>query len=198
MTLNQKQTLCLLCHAFLRTLPKPPKGFGGQFLSFQDIFTKQRTQKIKCILYDFIECKSRLDENTQWTGNLITITRRSLINTELPIEGCAELTHWMQCNTPLSVFEYRSDVAIENSRNTFHADFANKHIGGGVLRGGCVQEEIRFLISPECFVLMLVYDEVDQSESILLHGTEVFTCYNGYSRSFQCMGHACLKPTTPM
>lgn len=29
------------------------------------------------------------------------------------------------------------------------ADFANKYIGGGVLCGGCVQEEIRFAECPE-------------------------------------------------
>jgi poly(ADP-ribose) glycohydrolase len=27
-------------------------------------------------------------------------------------------------------------------------DFANKHIGGGVLKNGCVQEEILFVTHP--------------------------------------------------
>jgi poly(ADP-ribose) glycohydrolase len=32
------------------------------------------------------------------------------------------------------------------------ADFANKMLGGGVLRRGCVQEEIRFAVCPEMIV----------------------------------------------
>lgn len=36
------------------------------------------------------------------------------------------------------------DVNIENDTESyFHADFANQYIGGGVLGGGCVQEEVR-------------------------------------------------------
>ena len=31
-------------------------------------------------------------------------------------------------------------------------DFANKEIGGGVLKAGCVQEEILFLTHPEALI----------------------------------------------
>lgn len=35
------------------------------------------------------------------------------------------------------------------------ADFANRYIGGGVLVGGCVQEEIAFAEAPELVVTLL-------------------------------------------
>lgn len=40
----------------------------------------------------------------------------------------------------------------------------------GVLHAGCVQEEIRFCISPECLVSLLVCDRMAEDEAILLVG----------------------------
>jgi poly(ADP-ribose) glycohydrolase len=37
-------------------------------------------------------------------------------------------------------------------------DFANKKIGGGVLKNGCVQEEILFAIFPEAIISKLICD----------------------------------------
>ena len=54
---------------------------------------------------------------------------------------------------PLQVVE---KGGIEDAPNTLQADFANEYIGGGVLCGGNVQEEIRFSICPECLVSMLL------------------------------------------
>ena len=49
---------------------------------------------------------------------------------------------------------------IEDTPEALHADFANAFIGGGVLGGGCVQEEIRFTVEPEALLSMLVTPEV--------------------------------------
>ncbi len=35
-------------------------------------------------------------------------------------------------------------------------DFANKRLGGGVLRNGCVQEEVLFSIFPEAVISKIV------------------------------------------
>jgi hypothetical protein len=46
--------------------------------------------------------------------------------------------------TPLSEVDYRQTGTIEDDEAaTLQIDFANKHIGGGVLGHGCIQEEIR-------------------------------------------------------
>lgn len=50
---------------------------------------------------------------------------------------------------PLSALTL-TEASIEEVPHALHADFANEYIGGGVLRRGAVQEEIRFTICPEC------------------------------------------------
>eukprot|EP00002_Diphylleia_rotans_P027133 TRINITY_DN542_c0_g1_i10.p1 TRINITY_DN542_c0_g1~~TRINITY_DN542_c0_g1_i10.p1 ORF type:complete len:239 (+),score=32.60 TRINITY_DN542_c0_g1_i10:426-1142(+) len=69
------------------------------------------------------------------------------------------------------------------------ADFANEYIGGGVLGYGCVQEEIRFVINPECLISMYYSSNpMNYLESIVILGPERFTNYLGYARSFRCQG----------
>ena len=47
-------------------------------------------------------------------------------------------------------------------------DFANSFIGGGALKNGCVQEEIRFTICPELIVSMLVLEPMESNEAVLI------------------------------
>ena len=49
-------------------------------------------------------------------------------------------------------------------------DFANKFVGGSVLRTGCVQEEIRFLICPEMLVSRLFTEVLDDNECLIMTG----------------------------
>ena len=60
-----------------------------------------------------------------------------------------------------------------NNRNCvviFQADFANKFIGGGVLGGGCVQEEIRFMINPEMILSRLFTEMLERNECLVMTG----------------------------
>ncbi|CAI9766994.1 unnamed protein product [Fraxinus pennsylvanica] len=63
-------------------------------------------------------------------------------------------------------------------------DFVNKCIGGGALRRGCVQEEIRFMINPELIVGMLFLPAMAGNEAIEIIGTQRFSNYSGYASSF--------------
>uniref|UniRef100_H3HE74 PARG catalytic Macro domain-containing protein n=1 Tax=Phytophthora ramorum TaxID=164328 RepID=H3HE74_PHYRM len=63
-------------------------------------------------------------------------------------------------------------------------DFANKFAGGGVLNSGCVQEEIRFMLSPELLVSCLVFAKLEPHEAFAIHGTERYCTYQGYGGSF--------------
>ncbi len=47
-------------------------------------------------------------------------------------------------------------------------DFANKKIGGGVLGGGCVQEEIKFCLFPELLISLLIMDHMENNEAIII------------------------------
>ena len=64
-------------------------------------------------------------------------------------------------------------------------DFANKHIGGGVLGFGWVQEKILFLIHPELLLSCLIcVDPMAENEAILLVGAERTAEYSGYADKF--------------
>lgn len=56
----------------------------------------------------------------------------------------------------------------------FKVDFANKFIGGGVLGGGCVQEEIRFMICPEMIVSRLFTEALSPREVLVITGEYLF------------------------
>ena len=84
-----------------------------------------------------------------------------------------------------------AEGTIEDSgAHHLHVDFANRVIGGGVLRAGCVQEEIRFLISPELIVSRLLTESLLGHEALLMGGFERFSNYTGYARTFEYAGPA--------
>eukprot|EP00967_Tisochrysis_lutea_P146219 scaffold275649_cov22-Tisochrysis_lutea.AAC.1 len=61
-------------------------------------------------------------------------------------------------------------------------------VGGGVLRNGCVQEEIRFLLSPELIVSRLLTHKLGGTEALEMHGFERFSNYTGYAKTFTFTG----------
>lgn len=64
-------------------------------------------------------------------------------------------------------------------------DFANKRLGGGVLRNGCVQEEVLFCIFPEAIISKILCEELDEQESLIIYGARRFSDYRGYSDTFE-------------
>ena len=96
---------------------------------------------------------------------------------------------WGADQSSLSEIEYKDLFdRIECSREAVHADFANKSLGGGVLRRGCVQEEIRFIISPETLLSVLLCERMGENEAVIVRNTIIFNDYSGYSSSFRCRG----------
>jgi len=63
-------------------------------------------------------------------------------------------------------------LRIEDSGNSLQVLFANKLVGGGVLGNGSIQEEIFYLISPECLVSVLIFEELDDLEALIVQGTQ--------------------------
>jgi len=63
-------------------------------------------------------------------------------------------------------------------------DFANEYLGGGVLGQGCVQEEILFVIYPECLVGLLLCERMAANEALVIRGVERFSNYTGYASTF--------------
>ncbi|CBY34501.1 unnamed protein product [Oikopleura dioica] len=98
-----------------------------------------------------------------------------------------------QCATALVLLErqvekvcFVPDGLIEDQgRNNVQVDFADEFIGGLTLRWDTLQEEIRFLISPELTVAQLFFEKMSDSEAIIITGAERFSRYSGYSKSFR-------------
>ena len=143
------------------------------------IWLSTETEKLKCLLtYFFTMHKRFLTNKNQWASRNIQFVRKVTKNINL---------HDMliQSHKPLLPVNIKFDGKIEESNKTLQSDFANAHIGGGVLRHGSVQEEIRFTISPECLISVLICEKMNDNESIVIIGAERFCNYSGYSRTFK-------------
>lgn len=62
-------------------------------------------------------------------------------------------------------------------------------IGGGVLCGGCVQEEIRFAMCPDLVVTCLFCEIMTDTEAIIVRGHETFSKYSGYAFGLRYHGN---------
>jgi poly(ADP-ribose) glycohydrolase len=67
-------------------------------------------------------------------------------------------------------------------------DFANKYVGGSILKGASVQEEILFAINPEATVAMLFMESMDENDGIGIFNTIQYSNYKGYAQSFEFNG----------
>jgi len=115
----------------------------------------------------------------------IVISRLVLPPTSTQPVGVAD---WIACDLPLRPLEVRLSGGIEDAKDALQADFANEYIGGGVMCGGNVQEEIRFSICPECLVANLLCPRMRANEAIVLSGIRQYAGFTGYGGSFECTG----------
>lgn len=67
---------------------------------------------------------------------------------------------WAESPKQLRLCILKDSGNIEDEGDKIHIDFANRMIGGGVLESGCVQEEIRFLVSPESLVSLVITETI--------------------------------------
>lgn len=91
----------------------------------------------------------------------------------------------LQSTVPLSKVSTTLTQRIEDSKGYSFIDFANKHIGGGALSSPCAQEEILFLIYPECCLSMAFAHTMKPNEAIRIRGCSRVANYTGYGWSFR-------------
>ena len=82
----------------------------------------------------------------------------------------------------IKIFE---DGSLFDGKARYGVDFANKYIGGGVLNGGCVQEEILFAINPEAIVSMFFMVVMGDNDAIRIDNTIQYSKYTGYGHDFK-------------
>jgi poly(ADP-ribose) glycohydrolase len=88
---------------------------------------------------------------------------------------------WESDPSPLAPFTIEPAGAIEDAEGCIQIDFANRYLGGGVITGGCVQEEIRFAVSPELLAAMTISPRMIEREAIVMRGAERFATTRGYA-----------------
>ncbi|KAL0241249.1 hypothetical protein GEMRC1_006484 [Eukaryota sp. GEM-RC1] len=76
----------------------------------------------------------------------------------------------------------------DESNNQSMVDFANKHIGGGVLRRGAVQEELMFVEMPELLVSIPLSDVMAPDQAVIVNGIHRFSHVSGYSNKAKYSG----------
>lgn len=139
-------------------------------------------EKLKCLLCYFSQAVAAPRHG------LITYTRRHLHPPSLP--------PWGASSRPLAPLHLAATGRIEaEGAGMLQADFANKFLGGGVLRSGLVQEEIRFTICPELLAGMVFTEALLASEAVEVVGVEQYSEYSGYGDSFRFEGRH--KDATP-
>eukprot|EP00092_Neocalanus_flemingeri_P015854 GFUD01017159.1.p1 GENE.GFUD01017159.1~~GFUD01017159.1.p1 ORF type:complete len:729 (+),score=277.20 GFUD01017159.1:622-2808(+) len=186
-TLSQQQVSVILVNAFFCTFPRRnAKSGGSEFSSYPAINwnslygtctrrPEAHMEKLKCLLSYF----SRV--TTSCPTGLITYSRKVV-----PARGVPD---WVRSSNNLTKLHIASKGTIEvEGRGMLQADFANKFVGGGVLRSGLVQEEIRFTVCPELIASLLFTEVLGDREVLVVVGVEQFTEYEGYADSFKFTG----------
>lgn len=91
----------------------------------------------------------------------------------------------LQSTVPLSKVSTTLSQRIEDCKDYSFIDFANKRLGGASLHSPCAQEEILFLIYPECCLGMAFAHTMKPNEAIRIRGCSRVANYTGYAYSFR-------------
>ncbi|CAI9268918.1 unnamed protein product [Lactuca saligna] len=190
--LSQELIGALLASSFFCLFPNTSRGanhlqvinFDHLFATLYDNYNEKQESKIKCIIHYFERIHSSMPR-----GN-VSFERKVLAdNHNLNYIPYPKVESWSKSVVSLCLFEVCSSGLIEDtSKEALEVDFANKYLGGGALTKGCVQEEIRFMISPELIAGMLFLPSMADNEAIEVIGVERFSKYTGYASSFRFSG----------
>lgn len=92
---------------------------------------------------------------------------------------------WRGCSKRLTPFVVHPlKASIDDAKDAFRVDFANRYLGGAALSHGCVQEEIMFVLYPELNVGRLFCAAMQDTQTIVMQGCEQFSLPKGYGWSF--------------
>ncbi|KAL2349430.1 hypothetical protein Fmac_003430 [Flemingia macrophylla] len=154
----------------------PAINFDG--LTLYDNYNRKQENKIWCIVHYFQRISCEMPKGVVSFERKVLPFENDSIHISYP-----DANFWSTSDIPLCNFEVHSSGLIEDqSSGAVEVDFANKYLGGGALGGGCVQEEIRFMVSPELIAGMLFLPAMAENEAIEIVGVE------RYASSFRFSG----------
>jgi poly(ADP-ribose) glycohydrolase len=164
-----------LAHMFLGTLPPPSPAHPE--LDFAPLLSARwpaELAKLRCVLTYF--------------DRIAEATPRGRLTIERLVAAGRTAAQWAAEPSPLLPLTVDAEGSIEDAHGCRQVDFANRYLGGGVLSGGCVQEEIRFAVAPELCVAMIASPVMQAEEAIVVYGAERFAQTQGYAQSLQHVG----------
>ncbi|CAG9764003.1 unnamed protein product [Ceutorhynchus assimilis] len=186
LSMSQLQIACLLANAFLCTFPWKKSTAatypGVNFISLFSAFARPKRNQCICEkLKSICNYFKRVTQNVPL--GVVTFERKMIPRSNMP--------RWdtLDNNLGNTKIHITSEGTIEdNGLGFLQVDFANKNIGGGVLRYGCVQEEIRFVICPELIISRLFVEQLANGESVIITGAERYNNYTGYGDTYEWAG----------
>ncbi|KAJ8551480.1 hypothetical protein K7X08_021495 [Anisodus acutangulus] len=190
--LTQELVGALLACSFFCLFPTSDRGakhlpminFDHLFAYLYDQYDEKLENKLKCIVHYFERIGSSIPAGYVSFERKVLALEHGTFCFPYPKEN-----FWSQSNISLCPFKISNSGFIEDqSSGAIEVDFANKYLGGGAIRRGCVQEEIRFMINPELIAGMLFLPCMADNEAIEIVGTERFSNYTGYASSFRFDG----------
>eukprot|EP01097_Dermamoeba_algensis_P009482 TRINITY_DN666_c0_g1_i1.p1 TRINITY_DN666_c0_g1~~TRINITY_DN666_c0_g1_i1.p1 ORF type:complete len:470 (-),score=89.33 TRINITY_DN666_c0_g1_i1:48-1457(-) len=173
--LTRKQVACILSHQFFCTFDTVPRHDGAVFASLFHSSCLWEVSKLAMFVNYFRRIKDDLEGPP---GTMFF--RRMNFSPEFDWENCQKPLCEVHVTEPL--------VPLDEAHGCLQVDFANKYIGGGVLSGGCVQEEIRFSVCPELTASLVFTPVMQNNEAVLLTGAEQFSNWSGYGFGLRFAG----------
>ncbi|RDY14067.1 Poly(ADP-ribose) glycohydrolase 1, partial [Mucuna pruriens] len=162
----------------------PMINFDKLFACLYDDNSRKQENKIWCIVHYFQRISSDMPRGIVSFERKVLPLKNDSIHISYP-----DANFWRTSGIPLCKFEVHSSGLIEDqSSDAVEVDFADPYLGGLALGKGCVQEEIRFMLSPELIAGMLFLPAMADNEAIEIVGVERFSTYTGYSKSFRFSG----------
>ena len=143
-------------------------------------FSYAQFEFCKCFINYLTQIGKWLSENNPILNETITYVRDNIDNNNYQDKELCEIKIYEKG----SLFEGDASYCV---------DFANKYIGGGVLKGGSVQEEILFAIEPEAIVSLCFMEIMDKNDAIGIFNTIQYSKYKGYGENFKFDGNAINK-----
>jgi poly(ADP-ribose) glycohydrolase len=144
-------------------------------VNFASILRGREIAKLQCLMNYFIRIYSFDKEELM----------KKVSYTKIVVDKKFDWENSKTPSMPGKLTVHPDKTTIEECDGCTLTDFANEFIGGLIYRGGCVQEEIAFLIKPECLVSMIFFTRMNDNESIHMRGIERFSSYSGYANSFK-------------
>mmetsp|Transcript_66859 Transcript_66859/g.160045 ORF Transcript_66859/g.160045 Transcript_66859/m.160045 type:complete len:495 (+) Transcript_66859:83-1567(+) len=186
--LPREVVLSLLAHMFLCTTDHLKQEKDMPDVSFSKLLSKKypsEVAKLRMVVEYFAAVRVKTPKYLRGELRIYRQVRDGLRVGDRKAE-------WQSSLKPLLPLEVeKNGIGFEDTDRgdrCVHADFANQFLGGGILRGGSVQEEIRFAICPELIAALLVCPRMLDNEAIFIVGAEQFSKYSGYSYGLKYAG----------